>query len=60
MGFLSLVGKIFKKKEDEKPNLSLGERDEKGFAPLLKDGEETNVKVMVWTKEEIKKCFGDK
>ena len=59
MKFLSLIKDLFKKKEEEKPDLSLGERDEQGFAPLLKNGKETNVKVMVWTKEEIIKCFGE-
>ncbi len=34
---------------------TLGERDEKGFRDLYKDGEKTNVKMLTFTPEEVKK-----
>ncbi len=58
MKLLSTLKKILKK-EKEKPDFTIGEQKEDGFAPLLKDGKETNVKIMVWTKEEIEKFNKD-
>ena len=40
-------------KADVTCRFSVGQRGEDGFAPLLKDGQETNVRLMIWDREEV-------
>ena len=34
-------------------NITYGERDEKGFCNIYVNGEKTNVRMLVWTEEDI-------
>jgi len=43
-------------------SLSIGEMGEDRFAPVLKDGKETNCRIYLWDAEYVKRlqAFGDK
>ena len=34
-------------------DITFGEQDERGFCEILVDGEKSNVKILVWSKEQI-------
>ena len=36
-------------------SISCGERDEKGFADTYVNGEKTNVRLLLWDKEEVER-----
>ena len=39
----------------KKPVFSFGERQADGFAPVLKDGKDTNCRMYLWDREEVKR-----
>lgn len=43
---------------DVSHSYTLGERDEKGFCDLYRDGEKTNVRILTFTPEQAKKLQG--
>jgi len=49
--------KLFKSKEKKKTirTITYGERDENGFADTYVNGKKTNVKMLLFSKEEIEK-----
>ena len=55
---MNWIKKIFKK-EKNKPNdirsITCGERDENGFCDTYVNGEKSNVRLMVWSREEVEK-----
>ena len=50
---MGIFKRFFKKKEPLK-DITLGERDEKGFCDVYADGEKTNVRMLVFTPEQAK------
>jgi hypothetical protein len=49
----SSIKKVLEKKKEIE--YSFGERDENGFCDLIVDGEKTDVKVLVFTSEQVNK-----
>lgn len=44
-----------KQKSNTSHKITCGIRDENGFADTYIDGKKTNVRLLIWTKEEIEK-----
>jgi hypothetical protein len=45
----------FRKRKLETKNITLGDRDDNGFARVYADGEKTNIRMLVFSKEEVKR-----
>jgi hypothetical protein len=59
---MNWIKQLFRKKAEKQSAISgvvdsfiCGEQDEKGFACLYVNGEETNTKLLIWDKEEVER-----
>jgi hypothetical protein len=48
---------FFRKKSIDSPNITVGERDENGYAYIYSNGNRTNLRILLFDKEKIDKMY---